>query len=64
MAEGAFRCCATSLRCLQHGLGSGLIEHHQVDGLGADCRAEHRCQYSNANSEFRHGELISISLEI
>jgi hypothetical protein len=40
---------------LQDRLGSGLIEGHYVDGLCPDRQAEDRCQYSNANSKFRHG---------
>src|SRR3981081_3897872 len=43
------------LRCLQDRLGSGLIEGHHLDGLCPDRQAEDRCQYSNANSKFRHG---------
>src|SRR6266481_10130610 len=45
---------------LQHRLGSGLIKDHQVDGLRPGCKAEDRCQHSNANSKFRHCELIPL----
>jgi acyl-CoA reductase-like NAD-dependent aldehyde dehydrogenase len=43
---------------LQDRLGSGLIEDQHADRLCTDRLAEDRCQYSNANSKFRHGELI------
>ena len=51
------------LRCLQHRLGSGLIERHDLDGLRPQGLAEHRRQESNDDSRFHHGELISFRRE-
>ena len=48
------------LCCLQDRLGSGLIKGHYVDGLCPGCKAEDRCQHSNADSKVLHSEPISI----